>query len=504
MADQLVQGQFHFPALFRERDFDSLRFQRDALYFLRQPEDEFHLVKRIELLDDLNRAGRPDMIGKPFSFHAAEDRIGIQRMGHIAFFIFLFHQGNAALGWQAGFNDQIVPQQSMDGFQQEIFHDHVAVKRIQPEYRMREIKDLIGQHSGLIARGLRLERSMLMRTEMQIGPVEIGVVDPSQAPAAGELDFLRWMVHHKRGGDRIGKLRRDPDEIREQFRGPVMFQRQIERRFVFFLFQQSFSGQDQFAAAPQELFEPFAQRGIRTQRFRQDQHLIFGKVAGIVQAVERDMSFQQQAGDSRFTGFIRIELFQETTVRKDRDVGRAGCAAAPGFFGFDFGISGPDQPAGAFVQHAAGVQLVADAAPRPLGEHRGAFITQGIRMLESAEFAPGGMEFSGHAEKIIIFQGPAVCRQQREMVIAPAARRQRFQFQMAEKRQQIAVARSQQIAVVVEHRQIRIHTPCRRGAFFQIFDQCPAGETQPVLFFFRIVPFRRHIPHTPRTAALPL
>ena len=32
------------------------------------------------------------------------------------------------------------------------------------------------------------------------------------------------------------------DEIREQFRGPVMFQRQIERRFVFFLFQQSFSG----------------------------------------------------------------------------------------------------------------------------------------------------------------------------------------------------------------------------------------------------------------------
>ncbi len=67
VANQSIQGQFHFSGLFRKRNFDSLRFQRDTADLLRQPKNEFHIIKRIEILNDLNRVGRTDMIGKPFS-----------------------------------------------------------------------------------------------------------------------------------------------------------------------------------------------------------------------------------------------------------------------------------------------------------------------------------------------------------------------------------------------------------------------------------------------------
>ena len=93
---------------------------------------------------------------------------------------------------------------------------------------------------------------------------------------------------------------------------------------------------------------------------------------------------------------------------------------------------------------------------------------------------------------------------QREVIITPAAGWQGFEFQMAEVRQQVSVARFQQSAIVVKDREAGIDaTGCFRRTP-EIFQQGASCETQTVLFLFRIISLSCHIPHAVRTAALPL
>jgi RNA polymerase sigma-70 factor (ECF subfamily) len=92
-----------------------------------------------------------------------------------------------------------------------------------------------------------------------------------------------------------------------------------------------------------------------------------------------------------------LALAQRGLAAEHRDVGVVDRIAAPGLLALDLGVGRADQAVGALVQRALGVQLVADAAPCALSEHRGAFITQGVRMLESAELTPALVEFTCHA-----------------------------------------------------------------------------------------------------------
>ena len=52
-------------------------------------------------------------------------------------------------------------------------------------------------------------------------------------------------------------------------------------------------------------------------------------------------------------------------------------------------------------------------------------------MLEAAKFAPGGVEFAGHAEEVEV-EGLDVLGGEREVVVAPAAGGERLEFEMGE------------------------------------------------------------------------
>ena len=52
-------------------------------------------------------------------------------------------------------------------------------------------------------------------------------------------------------------------------------------------------------------------------------------------------------------------------------------------------------------------------------------------MLETAEFAPGVVEFTCHADEIIIFERADICGGERKMVVAPAARGQALKLKMS-------------------------------------------------------------------------
>ena len=90
-----------------------------------------------------------------------------------------------------------------------------------------------------------------------------------------------------------------------------------------------------------------------------------------------------------------------------------------------------------------------------VGQAQGRLVTKGIFMLEAAEFAPTGVEFTGHAHHFHA-QTATVGRRHGEMVITPAAGGQRLQLQMGIHIGQIPPA-GDNMAAIVEHRQARLH-----------------------------------------------
>ena len=148
------------------------------------------------------------------------------------------------------------------------------------------------------------------------------------------------------------------------------------------------------------------------------------------------------------------------------------------------------------------MELVADAAFRAVGQHRGALVAQRVRMLDPAEFSPGGMEFPGHAEKVQP-KVPAVGGRHRVVVVPPAAGRQAFEFEVAEMFQDFRVA-DRHVAAVVEHRHVGIEFPRRGGGADVIILQHLAGEGDPVRLLLRIEPGFQHPFHAVIAAALPL
>ena len=215
------------------------------------------------------------------------------------------------------------------------------------------------------------------------------------------------------------------------------------------------------------------------------------------------MAFQKEPRGADFPvgspGAFRSRTGIERRIGKDRDIGGASDVSAPGFFLLHLRVGRSDQLIGALVKIAGGMKLVADAAFRPLSQHCGALVTERIRMLESAEFTPRGMEFSSHAEEIEI-KFPAIGGRHRIMVIAPAAGRQGFQLQMAEIRQDVTISGGH-IAAVVENRHIRVERTRGGSRALIIFQQSPSGKLFAVFRIEGIVSLFRHILHAPLAAA---
>ena len=80
-------------------------------------------------------------------------------------------------------------------------------------------------------------------------------------------------------------------------------------------------------------------------------------------------------------------------------------------------------------QRAIRMQLVADAAFCSVGEHRSAFVAEGVGVVVAAEFTPRGVEFPRHAEEVK-GQVAGVFRRHRAAVVTPAADRESLEFQV--------------------------------------------------------------------------
>ena len=145
------------------------------------------------------------------------------------------------------------------------------------------------------------------------------------------------------------------------------------------------------------------------------------------------------------------------------------------------------------------MKLVADAALRAAGDHRGALVAQRVRVLEAAELAPGGVELSGHAEEFHP-EIAAVGGRHRVVVVAPAAGRQRFKFEVAEVLENLGVAH-RHMAGVVEDRHLRIAAPGGGGAPLVVFEQHLPRIGEAVLRLGRIESFRLHSRHAVFAAA---
>ncbi len=145
-------------------------------------------------------------------------------------------------------------------------------------------------------------------------------------------------------------------------------------------------------------------------------------------------------------------------LHEDPDVRDAARALAPRLLRLDLGVGLADQRVGPAVHLAGGVALVADGALRAPGEHRGALVAQRVRVLEAAELAPALVELAGHPE---VVQSEALdeLRAEREVVVAPAARRERLELEVREERKEAARAELRSdVAAVVEdtHRRIEL------------------------------------------------
>ena len=123
-------------------------------------------------------------------------------------------------------------------------------------------------------------------------------------------------------------------------------------------------------------------------------------------------------------------------------------------------------------------------------------------MFVTAEFAPGGVEFPGHADKFKR-QFPAVGGRYREMVVTPASGGQAFQFEVAEIRQDFAVA-ARYMAGVVENRHIRVEFPARRGDDPIVVQQGAPRETDAVRFRLGVESLPQHVGDASGAAALSL
>ena len=116
------------------------------------------------------------------------------------------------------------------------------------------------------------------------------------------------------------------------------------------------------------------------------------------------------------------------------------------------------------------MQLVPDAAFRAERRAQKHLVEQCVRMLIPAELAPARMKFSRHAEIFLIPRGRPQ-RGQREMVVAPAARRQAFQFVMRLRGVDAGVALRHVPAVVKDGRRrlILMHRAFQPRRVFEIY-----------------------------------
>ena len=126
----------------------------------------------------------------------------------------------------------------------------------------------------------------------------------------------------------------------------------------------------------------------------------------------------------------------------------------PGLDLFQVGICLSNEGIGCLVHLACRGELVTDRAFRTVGGGKGNLIFERIGVLVSPEFPPRLMELTCHTQKFHP-QPLHIAGRQRKMVIAPAAGREGFQFQMCVGGRQVAAA-FDDMPPVVEDRHIRL------------------------------------------------
>ena len=149
------------------------------------------------------------------------------------------------------------------------------------------------------------------------------------------------------------------------------------------------------------------------------------------------------------------------------------------------------------------MQLIAHATARADRVDGRAFVPERVGVFEPAEFAPGKVEFAGHAEEIHIAGLGNISGRFWEVIVAPAAGRERFEFQMAvEIHHETLVAGN--VAAVVENGHVRVVDFRGGDGLLIIIEEHLVGVAAAVFALERIVPFFRHARHAPGAAAFAL
>ena len=188
--------------------------------------------------------------------------------------------------------------------------------------------------------------------------------------------------------------------------------------------------------------------------------------------------------------------------RQHTHIRHSGHIIAPAFLLLHLCVSGTDEAIGSRTHKSIGMELITDGALGAIGNAQRRLVTEGIFMLVTAKFTPGSMELAGHAHDLQA-QTTAICSGHGEMVIAPAASGQGFQFQMGVHIGQIPPT-GNDMAAVVEHRKARLDSidgfPHPAGVVGVSFPPQSFG----VLLVCRIPAPVDHSLDTGRTVALPL
>lgn len=180
MTEEFGESDADLSVAALEGDFESLGFEGDALDFPGQVEGEFDVMDGVEFLDDFDRGSGAQIRCKGITLHAAQHGIGIKGMGNVTLFLFLLEKRNASLGGQGGMQGQIVVNQCTNSLQDKIFENDVAIECVKDEDRMCKVEHLPIQKSCIESGIFEFVRGMLMRAEMPVIAVEIGLMNRPQ------------------------------------------------------------------------------------------------------------------------------------------------------------------------------------------------------------------------------------------------------------------------------------------------------------------------------------
>lgn len=183
------------------------------------------------------------------------------------------------------------------------------------------------------------------------------------------------------------------------------------------------------AAGSVEGLQFYDQGGVELEIVGQEEETKRGEVGRIVQegAVAVGFLAKHECALLALSGFGGVETGGVRAEQADGGVGRG--VGVERFGGGAVGVNRLDVSHGAAVEHATGMELVADGVGPAEGLGAEAFEFEGFERFQAAEVTPHALKAPGHAEPRFT-STPEVAGDAGEVVVAPEAGGERFDFEV--------------------------------------------------------------------------